>query len=53
MLNDEKIEILDVEASKNEMIDQKRVQKRSKLVPFFLVCVFLLIVIQIIVMKVQ
>lgn len=54
MLNHEEIEILELEPPKNDnKIEEKtntvEVQKKSKIVPFFLVCVFVLIVTQIIV----
>lgn len=54
MLNHEEIEILELEPPKNDnKIEGKtntvEVQKKSKIVPFFLVCVFVLIVTQIIV----
>lgn len=54
MLNHEEIEILELEPPKNDKkIEEKtntvEVQKKNKIVPFFLVCVFVLIVTQIIV----
>lgn len=54
MLNHEEIEILELEPPKNdnkiaEKTNTVEVQKKSKIVPFFLVCVFVLIVTQIIV----
>jgi len=54
MLNHEEIEILELEPPKNDnKIEEKtntvEVQKKSKIVLFFLVCVFVLIVTQIIV----
>lgn len=54
MLNHEEIEILELEPPKNdnkieEETNTVEVQKKSKIVPFFLVCVFVLIVTQIIV----
>ena len=54
MLNHEEIEIMELEPPKNdnkieEETNTVEVQKKSKIVPFFLVCVFVLIVTQIIV----
>lgn len=54
MLNNEEIEILELEPpikeyKKEEKTNTVEVQKKSKIVPFFLVCVFILIVTQIIV----
>lgn len=50
MLNNDEIEILDLDppiVEKQEVKETIEVQRKSKLVPFFLVCVSLLVITQI------